>query len=73
MNSRCDDEYMEIVGRLRSRKCINVRWYDYYNMSWDQSEALSKIVRINTRLGMDRHLKLERVQLLLDRHSQLWC
>lgn len=29
MNSRCDDEYMEIVGRLRSRKCINVRWYDY--------------------------------------------
>lgn len=44
-----------------------------YNMIWDQSEALSKVVRINTRLGMDRHLKLERVQLLLDRHSQLWC
>lgn len=45
MNSRCDDEYMEIVGRLRSRKCINVRWYDYYNMSWDQSEASSEQVR----------------------------
>lgn len=33
VNSRCDDEYVEIVvGRLGSHKCISIGWYHYVHL-----------------------------------------